>query len=173
MVFFLEIIKGTPWWVFLILCYLLIVGIKARYLGAVSLKIIKKLFPLPFAFITWSAYALSMNYGANILTLGLWAGSLSIGSYLGWIFGKSIPIKLIDNKLHMQGSWLPLVLSLLIFSAKYFVGVITDINPASKQSFYVLGTDLIFSGSIAGIFLGRLLALWKRCKSLEKTVVEA
>ena len=88
-----------------------------------------------------------------------WFSALFVGCIIGWLI--FIKTKIQGDKKHFMikvpGTKLTLVIVILFFAAKYFFGynIATISNTAEREFFLLL--DLIASGTMTGITLGRSL----------------
>lgn len=154
----LQIITGTPIYVWLLLAFLIWGGLKARKRRVVSLK---SLWIMPICFLIWSIYAVLKTYGAAFLPY------FGVGIFLGIYFGKTT----VKNQ-HLKfdkanytfetakDSW-PLLLSVSLFSLRYFRGVMDVLHPELKEKAICLIPEFVAS-IITGVFLGRLLGYFLR-----------
>jgi hypothetical protein len=177
---FLEALKGTPWWAFALFAYLLVVGIRSSKTSAISLK---RLSILPILFIFGSLYGLIALNGLCLIKIGMWMLAVLLGVGLGWFLTFRIAVK-VDRTaglIHVPGSWLTLILILLIFATKYFAGYavlhhytyfygyLFQTSPAAQESFYLTAIDPVVGGCIGGIFAGRFFCLLNRYRTISKT----
>ena len=158
-----AILKGTPWWVYALFSYAILTGIKAMKPRVIPFK---KIFILPSLFLAWGLYSFSTKITAT-LDIAIWLPFLVLGVLTGWkltSFSKIQSDK--ENALiKLPGSAQTLVLILLVFSTKYFYGYSYATDPGLKGNFIFVASDLISSGSITGIFLGRVLNIWQKWKN--------
>ena len=160
---FFEILKGTPWWVYALFCYLMVLGLKASKPGIIPFK---KLFILPIFFTLWSFYTLITRFQITMLTSIIWSFSILAGYYLGWYVHRSKPIQAdkLKRLIAVPGSWAPLLSFLVIFSSKYFFGYTFAIHPEAKSSILYYGPCIALSGIITGFFIGKLLCFFHKFK---------
>ena len=149
-------LTDTPWYVYLILAYLIFVGVKAVKGGTVS---IKKLFILPAVFVWMSINELvDSSIHVSFLHIVIWLIGAAIGAYLlGWVPYSHLEIAADKDKklLNVSGSWFTLILIMMTFVIKYAIAVILSMNHSlSLGSIYGL---LLVSGIFTGAFIGRLL----------------
>lgn len=151
----------APWWVYALLVYLVIIGIKALKTHIVSLQ---KLFILPLIFSVLSISSLVTDLKLSDLIIGVWILTSLMGTLTGWTFVKRLEIQ-VDKKqrlIEMQGTWCPLVIMLIIFASKYYFGYQLAVKPfLSEDVTFQLGMVSI-SGLCVGLLLGRLLCFLKR-----------
>jgi len=151
----INALKGTPWWVYALFIYLVVVGIKTLKPQVVSLK---KIFILPLIFIVWSLWTLGGKLSLA-LDLSLWTGSFILGILIGWGLTRSSKIKADKKKalIRVPGGSLTFVLILVIFATKYFFGYTYATDPGASTNFSVVAADLVTSGIITGMFFGKPL----------------
>ncbi|MDP9152624.1 DUF6622 family protein [Caballeronia sordidicola] len=150
-----AILHGTPVWVWILLAYLLSRGFKAMKGGTAPLT---KLAIVPVIFTGWGLLNLFKEPAAGWNTGLAWV--------LGAVFGIGIGVVLarrsgmtVDRALKtvtLPGSVVPLVLMLLTFVSKFWLGVELAVMHAGPDSMYVVLGGLV-SGLVAGIFAGRFL----------------
>jgi hypothetical protein len=156
----LEILSGTPWWVYLLLALLLWIGITRLKPQVISLK---QLFVMPLGLTIWSLGSLLDKFNA-LADVSLWAVFAAFGALLGWFIVRSFSIKA-DKKrglIELPGSPLTLILIMLIFGTKYFFGAFYSINPQAYKYPLIFVADLASSGWITGSFIGQTLCYWRK-----------
>lgn len=165
----MEALKGTPWWVYIVFAYLLSIGIRALRPQVVRLK---KIFLIPIIFILWSLYGLVSKFKAPT-DVGRWLVFLSIGALIGWWIASSWKIKADKQKLLIQlpGGPTTLILILLIFSTKYAFGYLYETDPSAQDNFLIYTLDVISSGVITGMFVGRALCYLRKFKAAPHTAL--
>ena len=121
----IQIFKGPPLWVWVLLSYLIFIGIKAFKPSVVSLK---KIFILPLVFLFFSVQRLLGNI--NFFTTLVWITSVIIGVFLSVIiFSKTqIIADKKNNLLKLPGSYSTLFLILISFSLKFYFGFLIGNN---------------------------------------------
>lgn len=145
----------TPWWVYVLLVYLIKVGVGALKTREVP---IRNLFIIPCIFSLMSFHTLLTSFKIDAFTLSIWLASLVIGFLIGLIH-IHISNMAVDHKkrtIEIPGSWTTLVVILLIFVAKYYFGYELARDPALMENTYFEIAALIVSGVGTGIFVGRL-----------------
>ena len=65
------------------------------------------------------------------------------------------------KRLQLAGSWLPLIVILVIFSLRYTAAVSMALHPAWRQDLVVQVPLTLAFGALSGLFLGRALGLWR------------
>lgn len=150
----LDIITNTPIWVWVILGYLLVVGIMATRPTTVSLL---KLGIMPSIFICWSFYSLYLKCTACWQLFILWVVVFTVGVMIGQHLMRRIPIIFDLNRrlFHIPGSWFPLLLSCSFFAVKYAMGATYAMMPETRTNLALMSFDVVVSALIAGLAWGR------------------
>jgi hypothetical protein len=150
----MSIITGTPWYVYLIILYLIFVGFKAVKGGSVP---IAKLFILPILFVWMSVSEITSSITITSPHVLVAAIGAILGAYiLGWLPYSKLNITADPSKrlLHIPGSWFSLALIIITFAVKYTIGVTLAIDSNITG---VLLYSLLFASSLfTGAFVGRL-----------------
>jgi hypothetical protein len=151
----------APSWVYVLLVYLVITGIKALKTHIVSLQ---KLFILPFIFSVLSISSLMTDLKLSGLNIGIWLLTSLMGILTGWTFVKRLEIQ-VDKKqrlIEMQGTCFPLAIMLIIFASKYYFGYQLAVKPFLSEDVTFQFGMVSISGLCVGLLLGRLLCILKR-----------
>jgi hypothetical protein len=154
----IEIIKGTPVWVYFLLGLLIYKGISATNGKMMSLK---KLFIMPIVFIFLMGQKMSASPAAFL-------GFLVIGCFVGWLIYKNIEIKADKEKrlIFIPGSYMPLILIVTAFVKGYYIGYQTAVHPELVKTFWFAFSVAAVSGIFSGMFIGRTaLYLYKYHKA--------
>ncbi|QIR76061.1 hypothetical protein FA592_07370 [Sulfurospirillum diekertiae] len=164
----LAILAHTPVWVFLLFGVLLILGWMQSRDRKVSYV---RAFILPCMMIIFSIYGVASAFGMSI---GIVAWSVGMMAMMA----LGIRIRAFYNVVFMaeynafaiKGSWLWLTLMMVIFWLKFAVGVALARELAIvTELWFILSVSLCY-GLLSGIFLVRMVILWK-IKSLHiKTI---
>lgn len=167
--------EQTPWWVYLIFAYLLSRGIAASKPQIVS---IRKLTIIPIIFLALSIHTVLTAFHITAAVVGVWLLSLIVGSAIGWLLIRNHEYKVDRKKLliQLQGSWLTLILILLIFASKYYFGYELGSDPALVNHLGFEFSMLAITGVCTGLFVGRLLCYLHKlqtCPSVDLTVSES
>ncbi|HVE10382.1 MAG TPA: DUF6622 family protein [Paraburkholderia sp.] len=155
-----EIIQGTPIWVWVLLVYLLSRGFKALHSGTAPLS---RLAIIPVVFAGWGIL--------HLLTYPLagWSAALAwivaaLAGVLGGVFIASRSRFIVDpaaNTVMLPGSVVPLVLILITFATKFWLGFeLATVTNLSMLGLYTV-IDAAVSGIVAGVFGGRFLTYWR------------
>ena len=147
----LQIIAKIPLFVWPLFILLLWAGLRARKSNPVPLIV---LIAMPTFFFTWSLFSFLGNYGHDLTAILLWILCLGIGFAVGFAHMQSLELRFDKYKVEMEGSWIPLMLSMSIFTSKFSVGMLRALRPDLSESLGLLGLEL-FAILIVGIFGGR------------------
>ncbi len=146
----------TPWWVYVLLIYLIKVGIRASKTNVVS---IIKLSIIPIIFTVMSVHTLVSAFPISIFTVSVWAATLLLGCILGFwqIFRLNIQVDKQHYLIRVPGTWTTLVIILIIFASKYYFGYELAVDPnLATQNWFEISL-LLVSGVCTGLFIGRLI----------------
>lgn len=157
----LKIIANLPWYIGPLFLLLLVGGLRARKTSLVPLAV---LLLIPAGFLCWSLYTFFSRYATDPLAVTVWVLCLASGFICGFLHTKRLDLQIDQKKksLTMPGSFLPLILSMGIFSAKLSAGIMRHVS--SEMGVFVLALEL-FSAIILGIFIGRGICCLYRYRS--------
>ncbi|MBA2369830.1 MAG: hypothetical protein H0V82_12560 [Candidatus Protochlamydia sp.] len=152
-IFMLQIITKIPVFVWPLFAILLLSGLRARKTNEVPLAV---LLLIPSIFFGWSLFSFFGKYATNPLAIFFWFLCLGVGFFIGFSHMQKLKLQFDKQKkkVEMPGSWIPLMLSMSIFTAKFAIGMMGSMLPHLNESFLFLGLEL-FSTIILGIFAGR------------------
>lgn len=166
---FIEILKRTPPWVFVLFFALLIMG----YLQSKDRIISRgKVAILPVAMICLSFYGVLSAFGmGRPVGLVSWAAGIFLAGFLGRKFASPAGVVYSTTKrsYSVPGSWFPLFLMMAIFFIKYAVGVILARKlPIANEQIFIVPVSLCY-GLISGLFLVRAFGIWRcpECNNIE------
>ena len=155
---FIDIVQHTPVWVWGLLAMLIALGLAQARDREMSLT---RATVLPLVMIALSLSGVFSAFGHFPAALGSWAAG--VGAAL--VFGRHVTVahgatwSSRTGNLSVPGSWLPLALTVGLFSLKYVAGVSLALHPW-------LATDTAFAslislgyGLFSGLFLARGLSL--------------
>ena len=119
---FIQILKGTPPWVFVLFFALLALGYlqsRPRVVSPARLAI------LPAFFIAYSLYGVASAFGGDTPHLLAWASGIGAAVLLGGMFGRRAGARwdAAAQAFHVPGSWVPLALMMTVFFARYAIAV--------------------------------------------------
>jgi hypothetical protein len=165
----LEILGHVPLFVWPLFILLLVGGLRARKTNSMPLPI---LFVIPALFGAWSLFNFFGKYGSNVALVCLWLLCLGTGFSAGFAHIQKMVLRFDKRKkmVELPGSWIPLILSLSIFTSKFSINMIISISPHLSESILLLSLEL-FATTILGIFLGRGVGCLVRYRASSANVV--
>lgn len=156
----LSILQHTPIWVFGLLIGLLFLGYSQTKTRLLSLK---RLIILPVVMLVLSAMGIASSFGFHIQSLALWG--IGIGAALAfnqWFVSPKGATYLADQQqFQVPGSWLPMVLILVIFFTKYLVGVLLALHPETVHTPAFTTSACLLFGLSSGFFLARAFKVYQ------------
>jgi hypothetical protein len=153
------ILQHTPAWVWALLGGLLALGLWQTRGRQVRRG---QVLALPAALLAMGLSTMAPAFGQQPLAAALWLLALAAGTGLGrrWLQPRTARWLPAVQRLQLQGSWLPLVVILLIFSLRYAAGVAQGLNPAWRGLLAVQAPLTLLFGGLSGLLLGRALGLF-------------
>lgn len=155
-----AILHGTPLWVWVLLVYLLSRGFKALHSGTTSLS---RLAMMPLIFAGGGILHLVSEPLAGWPAAIVWVTASLVG-IAACVFIANRTRFIVDpiaNTVMLPGSPLPLVLMMMIFATKFWLGfemaTVTDVS--ALGNYVLIGASV--SGVIAGMFTGRFVTYWR------------
>jgi hypothetical protein len=151
----------TPVWVWVLLAFLIIVGLAATRSGETTLP---KLAVLPSVFGGWAISNLVRATGLTLPVLGLWAAGLAVGTAVGYAMEDRTQVRVdrAARKLYLPGSWLPLMVTLIIFAFNYGLGYTAARWPETARDPAFVQTSMALGGLFLGLLIGRFARLVAR-----------
>jgi len=154
----LQILKGTPTWVFVLFVALLAIGFlqtRTRTVGMGRLAI------LPAAFIAFSLFGVISAFGTQSVYLIAWAVGIGASVLLGRMLKQPSGTRwdASSGAFHVPGSWTPLALMMTVFFARYAIAVSMAMNPGlAREAVFAAGASLAY-GLLSGGFLARAMRI--------------
>ena len=155
--FAIQILKGTPIWVWALLAALIYLGskqLKARVVKRFSVLIA----PVAFLFVGL------MAAGRGPVGFATWAASLislSAVTFFVWQPTNGVRYEANGDRLHMPGSVVPMLLMLAIFLLNYVINVVLAINPVHRSELAWQVVPALILGALSGVFIGRAATLFR------------
>lgn len=143
-----DMIDGTPLWVWLVLCYLLFVGIRDLKTNIVYLP---KLFIIPVLFLVIQYKLFFSSNAAIFISIILSTMLLSFLAHTQ----RSVEILKQAKAVKLPGSAFMLLTLIFVFALKYFFGYLKTTAPDLADRYSII--NIIISGILSGYFLGRAI----------------
>ena len=154
-----QILKGTPAWVFVLFFALLSIGFlqsRPRNVGPARVAI------LPAAFIAFSLYGVIAAFSATAAGLLAWAAGIGMAVLLNRALKQPAGARWEPStaSFYVPGSWIPLGLMMAVFFARYAIAVSMAMRPAlAHEPAFALSASLAY-GFLSGAFLARALRVF-------------
>ena len=155
--FIVQVLKGTPVWVWVILAALVVLS--ARQLKT---RVIKR-YTVLIAPVVFLLVGL-MAAGRSPLGLSVWAVSLLTSAALTHFVWQPVGGARYDagtDRLNLPGSVIPMFLMLSIFLLNYVINVALAIKPALRGEFVWQIGPAVLLGALSGVFIGRAATLFR------------
>ena len=156
----INIFSHTPVWVWGLLAALMVLGFSQTHQRDVAPW---RLLMLPLVLLGLGLWSMAPGFIAMPLTAFAWLAALGTGVALQ--AGLSAPIGTTwlpaAQRLRLPGSWMPLLLILIVFVVRYGANVGMAFNPGWRYAPELLLPLALLYGGVSGLFLGRALALLK------------
>ncbi|MEQ9859713.1 DUF6622 family protein [Pectobacterium cacticida] len=165
----LTILRHTPYWVWIVLGYLIYAGIKASQPRQQSLA---RMLVVPAVFMVWGVSAIFHTPLITFATVGGFLLTLIVGVGIGWIWGNSSGAYLPQSRVFQRnGSWWPLALMLLTFCSRFYFSVQLARFPALAHDPAFCLLSGAASGITAGIFSGVSLRLLDQMRKIKSSLM--
>ena len=157
-----SIIEGTPFWVWILLFFLVKMGIGAFRTRQLTLE---RTLLLPVIFSIWSIWSIATGLSAREFAFGGFLMGAAAGFLLGYglysAIGYRTDYDTATGLLELPGSTLPLKMTLTAFCLKYASSVYLAIHPDSIHSIAFCALYGAIGGMVSGMFCGRsFYLLW-------------
>lgn len=147
----LQILLGTPAWVYLLFALLLWLGVSQLRARAVP---VRRIWRTPLVFIIWGLCGLVIRNTGVLTNLLPWLIAASVGLLAGLARPNTLLIDHARGVVMRPASFLPLLRNFMIFAAHYALNVAAAFNPGQ---YGIMQFDMVLSGVFAGFFLGWLV----------------
>ncbi|VVE64279.1 hypothetical protein PAN31117_01530 [Pandoraea anapnoica] len=151
-------LSHVPVWVWGLLVALIALGVLAT---RPRQKTVWQALTMPLAMTAFSIFGVVSTFATNVPALIAWCSAVvitfALRAALGW--WGNVRWDPETRRVHLPGSWLPLVWMLSIFAAKFTVAVAVAIHPELMTHGGFSAWVCLMYGTFSGIFLGRMLAI--------------
>lgn len=150
----LDIILRTPLWVFGLLAGLCALGWQQTRRREVTQRVA---FFLPIGMVVLSLSGIISSFSFSLLFIVFWVIGLGLSIIVSPYLIPKVNAKYNENSqlFVIEGSWVPMVVILCIFTAKYVTGVVSAVNPQLLDNLTVIYTICVVYGMLSGIFVNR------------------
>lgn len=149
--FIVRVVAGTPFWVWLLLAGLILLGILRSRDRVVPRW---RLYTLPISILLLTLTSL-VRSSETSLVAGAMALGLAPGLAAGFLVSRTDEIRFVAGKAAVGGEWLSLVLLLCVFALQYANGLVSAMMPqlAADTAWIVLHAAA--SAFLSGLVIGR------------------
>ena len=155
---FLEIVKNTPIWVFVLFIGLVFLAYSQSKDRVIN---IKRVLILPIAMILLSIFGVFSAFGLSFIAILLWFFGIGVALLFGLklAFPKNIKYNMEEKSYFIPGSWTPMFFIMTIFFTKYFVGVVIAKHLAILATLEFICIISFLYGLLSGVFLSRSIII--------------
>lgn len=153
-----QILSRTPTWVFALFVALLVFGLMQTRTRTVRRT---PALLLPAGMIALSLAGIQSSFGFAPVPLASWALALALASLVGHTLFRDERVRYdaIGKTYFVPGSWIPLIVIMAIFFAKYVYAVMNALNASViSTTLFVIGLSTVY-GVLSGYFAARALNL--------------
>jgi hypothetical protein len=156
----IQILTHTPPWVFGLFIGLIFLGYTQTKTRQLS---VKRLTILPLVMLALSVMGIASSFGVHLLSTTMWVGGIALAFVANhWITApKGARYSKEERLFYIPGSWLPMVLIMMIFFTKYTVGVLLALHPEQVHSQQFVVSACLLFGLGSGLFFARAIYIYK------------
>ncbi|KAB2875626.1 MAG: hypothetical protein IT503_00865 [Burkholderiaceae bacterium] len=160
-----QILAHTPTWVFALFFVLLVFGLmqtRTRSVGRFAALL------LPAGMVALSLAGIDSSFGLTPVPLASWAIALAVAIVLGYavLRDKRVEYDASARKFFVPGSWVPLVVIMAIFFAKYVYAVMHAFDASVITTpLFIVALSAVY-GLLSGYFAARALNLLKVARAI-------
>lgn len=158
-----SIVSHTPVWVFVVFAGLIAIGLRQTQPRIVSRR---RLIVLPLLIAAYSFYGVAMASHGSVVALVVWAAAVAAAFALTRLSPPTGATSQTPATVRVPGSWVPMVVILGLFVARYAYNVMLAMHP---QVLHSTGFMTLFSavfGFLGGLLLSRSVLLHVRTPRL-------
>lgn len=153
-----QIIIHTPIYVWGLLAYLVIQGVKGRETSTVS---VWRMLFVPAIFIAVGFMHFDSGSDAFRSFLTAWFAGLLALAPVGYLTGpRVLAVDRANKTVERAGTIVPLIRNLIFFCAQYVLAVLNAFYPQEHST--LMPVTAAVSGASAGYFAGWLVSLWRK-----------
>lgn len=152
-----NIASHVPSWIWALLALLLALGLRQsrdQYLPRGRLVV------LPLIWLAYGLWGVRSSFGHELVLMLAWALGLVLGmqlmrlpAFASFVAGSHFDAQ--RGRYFVPGSWLPMVLMLALFCAKFALGMSLAMQPALARDAHVALSFSVLFGTLSGALLGR------------------
>lgn len=159
-----QIFSHVPVWVWFILALLIVLGTRQSRPQSVTRK---RLLVLPLVWLVFGAWGVQNGFaqaGSAGLAMLAWAAGLlvSVGALVATGWPGQARFEPATGLYSVPGSWLPMLVMLGIFCARFAVGMALGLHPSLAHDSTFAGVASLSFGLLSGFFVGRSISILRR-----------
>ncbi|WP_296224204.1 DUF6622 family protein [Ralstonia sp. UBA689] len=160
---FASIVSHTPVWVFVVFAGLIGIGLRQMQPRVVSRR---RLIVLPLLIAAYSLYGVAMASHGSALALAVWLAAVCAAFLLTRLLPPAGAVAESAATVRVAGSWMPMVVILGLFCARYAYNVMLAIHPEVMHSSGFMTLFSALFGFLGGLLLSRSVLLHARTPQL-------
>lgn len=162
-----EIISETPFYVWILLIFLLKRGLNSVKDGEVSFP---KMFIVPLIFMIWGLEKLFTGFSYLNIAMIFYIIFMCFGLLISYfLYSRYRKLYVKDNSLYKTGTYLPLIFIIVNFFVKYILNIALSINPSLYSALYFSALYSLLCGFSVGLFIGGILQAYTASSQLKTT----
>lgn len=157
----IQILSGTPRWVFVLFFVLIALGIqqsRPRRLSPGRIAL------LPAVFLALSLFSAASAFGPSPAVFAAWLAGIAASVLANRALKSPAGVRWDEaaGAFFVPGSWIPLGLMMTVFFARYAIAVSLAMHPALLHGgAYAASAGFVY-GLLSGAFLARALRIWSQ-----------
>ncbi|PLC41870.1 tat pathway signal sequence [Ralstonia pickettii] len=158
-----SIVSHTPAWVFVVFAVLIGIGVRQMQSRIVSRR---RLIVLPLVVAAYSLYGVLMASHVSALALTMWLVAVLLAFLLTYMSPPAGAVSETADTVRVPGSWVPMVVIVGLFSARYAYNVMLAMHPEVSHSGGFMALFSALFGFLGGLLLSRSVLLHVRTPRL-------
>ena len=158
----ISIVSHTPTWVFVVFAVLIAIGVRQMQPRIVSRR---RLIVLPLV-AAYSLYGVSTASHGSPLALTMWMVAVLVAFLLTYMSPPNGAVSETASTVRVPGSWVPMVVIVGLFTARYAYNVMLAIHPEVSHSASFMALFSALFGFLGGLLLSRSVLLHVRTPRL-------
>lgn len=158
-----SIVSHTPAWVFVVFAVLIAIGARQMQPRVVSRR---RLVVLPLVVAAYSLYGVSMASHGSPLALTMWLVAVLVAFLLTYVSPPNGAVSETAGTVRVPGSWVPMVVIVGLFAARYAYNVMLAMHPEVMHSAGFMTLFSTLFGFLGGLLLSRSVLLHVRTPRL-------
>ncbi|CAJ0787015.1 hypothetical protein LMG19083_01517 [Ralstonia psammae] len=159
----ISIVSHTPTWVFVVFAVLIAIGVRQMQPRIVSRR---RLIVLPLVVAAYSLYGVSTASHGSPLALTMWMVAVLVAFLLTYMSPPNGAVSETASTVRVPGSWVPMVVIVGLFTARYAYNVMLAIHPEVSHSASFMALFSALFGFLGGLLLSRSVLLHVRTPRL-------